>query len=320
MSETAISVENLYKAYGNREAVRGLTFQVNRGEFFGLLGPNGAGKTTTIAALAGLTEPTRGRVRVAGMEFPSRSGKIKGKMGLVPQDLAFYPALTASDNLTFFGRLYGLRGRFLQERVGVVLDAVRLGDYGNSTVSHFSNGMKRRLNIAIGLLHEPEIMILDEPTVGVDAQSRNAVFEALLSLNRSGVTMLYTTHYMEEAEKLCSRVAIMDQGRMIALDRPASLIRNFAQGLIHAEFHAPIHGSFLVEMERVGAASLVPGHENRLQLEVRDREAALKQLLEVAIREKQTLRTLDILEPNLETVFLHLTGRHLRDAPPAGAD
>jgi ABC-2 type transport system ATP-binding protein len=319
MSDAVLSVEDLFMAYGTKEAVRGLTFEVERGECFGLLGPNGAGKTTTIAALAGLAKPTRGRVRVDGRDISSHPAEIRSRMGLVPQDLALYQTLTAGDNLSFFGRLYGLRGRLLQQRSTEVLDAVRLGEYMDATVSGFSNGMKRRLNIAIGLLQEPEILILDEPTVGVDAQSRNAVFEALNHLTRSGVTILYTTHYMEEAERLCSRVAIMDHGRIIALDRPASLIRTFAQGVIHAEFEGPIPESLLKRLETVGEPRLVGGRANRLRLETADREEALKRVLEAAAVERLALRGLDILAPNLETVFLHLTGRRVRDAHPSDA-
>ena len=194
MNTPILVVKDLWKTYAAMDAVKGLTFEISSGEFFGLLGPNGAGKTTTIGMLSGLIEPTGGYVSVDGVDLFSRPMEAKARLGLVPQSFALYPSLSARDNLVFFGRIYGLRGKRLGERIACALDMVELTDRANQTVATFSNGMKRRLNIAAGLLHEPKILILDEPTVGVDPQSRNAILESIRSLNHSGVTVLYTTH------------------------------------------------------------------------------------------------------------------------------
>jgi ABC-2 type transport system ATP-binding protein len=313
MPESIVDVESLRKCYDETEAVRGITFQIFRGDFFGLLGPNGAGKTTTIGMLTGLVSPTGGRVLLGGVDLFSRPMEAKSKLGLVPQSFALYPTLCARDNLIFFGRIYGLKGRRLKERILRVLEIVGLKDRADQRVATFSNGMKRRLNIAVGLLHEPQIVILDEPTVGVDAQSRNAIFETLEHLNASGITMLYTTHYIEEAQRLCNRVAIMDEGKMIALDTPSSLIHNFGKGIIRLEFNASTDDTLLNQMERFGSVRVIDGQKRRVHLETDRTEQVLRELLDLMENRAGLLKTLDILEPNLETVFIHLTGRNLRD-------
>lgn len=313
MNKSIVFVEDLWKSYAETDAVRGLTFQISRGEFFGLLGPNGAGKTTTIGILSGLIEPSGGRVSIDGFDLFSSPMEAKARMGLVPQNFALYPTLPARDNLIFFGRIYGLKGKYLKERISHVLDIVELTDRAKQTVATFSNGMKRRLNIAAGLLHEPEILILDEPTIGVDTQSRNAILESIHSLNKSGITVLYTTHYIEEAQRLCSRVAIMDQGRVIALDTPPALIRNFGEGLIHVEFNAPLDDSLLGQLQRIGRVQIMDNLRTQIHLETKDGATALKEMIDLSGKLNLQLRRWDVLEPNLETVFLHLTGRHLRD-------
>jgi ABC-2 type transport system ATP-binding protein len=314
MKNTSIFiVEDLWKSYGETDAVRGLTFEISRGEFFGLLGPNGAGKTTTIGILSGLIEPTRGHISIDGFDLFSRPMEAKARLGLVPQSFALYPTLCARDNLVFFGRIYGLKGKRLRERMARVLEIVELTDRANQTVATFSNGMKRRLNIAAGLLHEPEILILDEPTVGVDAQSRNAILESLDSLNKSGVTVLYTTHYIEEAQRLCDRVAIMDQGKIIALDSPARLIQNLGKGIIRMEFNAGIDERLSVQMGRIGSVRVIDGQKRRIHIETDRADQASRELLELMKTQEGLLKTLDISEPNLETVFIHLTGKNLRD-------
>ena len=185
MNTSIFIVDDLWKSYAETDAVQGLSFEISRGEFFGLLGPNGAGKTTTIGLLSGLIEPTRGHISIDGFDLFSSPMEAKAKLGLVPQSFALYPTLCARDNLVFFGRIYGLKGKRLRERMARVLEIVELTDRANQTVATFSSGMKRRLNMAAGLLHEPEILILDEPTVGVDTQSRNAILESIYSLNKS---------------------------------------------------------------------------------------------------------------------------------------
>lgn len=313
MNPSVVFVEDLWKNYAETEAVRGLTFEISRGEFFGLLGPNGAGKTTTIGILSGLIKPSRGRISIDGFDLFSKPMEAKAKLGLVPQSFALYPTLNARDNLIFFGRMYGLKGKRLKERIASVLEIVELKDRVNQTVATFSNGMKRRLNIAVGLLHEPEILILDEPTVGVDTQSRNAILESLDALNKSGVTVLYTTHYIEEAQRLCDRVAIMDQGKMIALDSPSGLIRLFGKGIIRIEFNAGVDETLLRQMGDIGSVRIIDGQKRRVHLETDRTDHALRELLKLMEMQDGLLKTLDISEPNLETVFIHLTGRGLRD-------
>jgi len=232
---------------------------------------------------------------------------------LVPQSFALYPTLSARDNLVFFGRIYGLKGKHLRERIARVLEIVELTDRANQTVATFSNGMKRRLNIAAGLLHEPEILILDEPTVGVDTQSRNAILESIHSLNQFGVTVLYTTHYIEEAQRLCDRVAIIDQGKIIALDSPARLIQDLGKGIIRMEFNEGIDDKLLDQMKHIGLVIVVDDQKRRIHIETDHTEQASRELLELMKTKDGLLMTLDISEPNLETVFIHLTGRNLRD-------
>jgi len=313
MKTSILIVEDLWKSYAETLALQGLTFEISRGEFFGLLGPNGAGKTTTIGLLSGLIEPSRGHISIDGFDLFSRPMEAKARLGLVPQSFALYPTLCARDNLVFFGRIYGLKGKRLKERMARVLEIVELTDRANQTVATFSNGMKRRLNIAAGLLHEPEILILDEPTVGVDTQSRNAILESINSLNKSGVTVLYTTHYIEEAQRLCDRVAVIDQGKIIALDSPAHLIRDLGKGMIRMEFNTGIDDKLLDQMKRIGLVIVVDDQKRRIHIETDHTDQASRELLELMKTRDGLLKTLDISEPNLETVFIHLTGRNLRD-------
>ncbi|HSR10325.1 MAG TPA: ABC transporter ATP-binding protein, partial [Thermodesulfobacteriota bacterium] len=245
MSEPVIRVEDLSKKYNRSEAVRGVSFQVGEGEFFGLLGPNGAGKTTLIGILTGWIKPTTGRVEIFGRDLRFAPGEIKRKIGLVPQSAAFYPVLTARENLAFFGKLYGLRGASLEARVAHGLRSASLENRADDAAGTFSGGMKRRLNIAIGLVHEPALLILDEPTAGVDTSSRNRVLEMMRGLNREGVTIVLTTHRIEEAEDLCSRVAILDAGRIVALDAPRELIQASGTGVIRLELHAALDDGLL---------------------------------------------------------------------------
>jgi ABC-2 type transport system ATP-binding protein len=313
MKTSILIVEDLWKSYAQADAVRGLTFEISKGEFFGLLGPNGAGKTTTIGLLSGLIEPTRGHTSIAGVDLFSRPMEAKARIGLVPQSFALYPSLSARDNLIFFGRVYGLKGKRLKERMTRVLEIVELTDRANQTVATFSNGMKRRLNIAVGLLHEPEILILDEPTVGVDPQSRNAILESIHSLNQSGVTVLYTTHHIEEAQHLCDRVAIIDQGKIIALDSPARLIRDLGKANIHMELNIPIDQKVLGQLEHIGVVRVLDDQRRRIHVETNRMDEASREVLELMKTRDGLIKTLDISEPNLEAVFIHLTGRNLRD-------
>jgi ABC-2 type transport system ATP-binding protein len=223
----ALEADALIKRYKNSTipALDNFTLQVKQGEFFGLLGPNGAGKTTAISILSNLFSPDHGTVKVMGGDFKEYSTKIKKILGLVPQELALYDNLTARENLAFFGRLCGMKGKHLQNRVETSINFAGLAQRADRRVATYSGGMKRRLNLAAGLLHDPEILFLDEPTVGIDTQSRHMIHEQLLELNRAGMTILYTTHYMEEAQELCSRVGIMDGGKIIRTGKPDELLR-----------------------------------------------------------------------------------------------
>jgi ABC-2 type transport system ATP-binding protein len=310
-----VAVDGLVKTYGSLRALDGLSFSVACGEFFGILGPNGAGKTTTMGILSGLIKPDAGSFSIAGIECSGNNGNIKKKLGLVPQELAFYPTLSAVDNLSFFGQMYGLRGSLLKERIKNVLQIVQLEDRKVEPVIHFSNGMKRRLNLAIGLLHKPEILLLDEPTVGVDAQSRNAILESLQRLNMEGVTILYSTHYMEEAQRMCGNLAVFDHGRVIVRGSPHDLVQSLGEGLIRVKFLTPVQEGFLHELSSLNLAPLTSdeGLVVHIKLDSNTKESVIRLVFAGAETWKLNVLNLQVLEPNLESVFLNLTGRELRD-------
>jgi len=320
MKETILEARNLTKKYGDLTAVNALNLAIQEGEIFGLLGPNGAGKTTTISMITGLLKPTSGSIMVDGLDLHTHSNTVKAKLGLVPQELALYPTLSARDNLDFFGSIYGLKGKHLRERVDAMLAMVELTDRANEAVKNYSGGMKRRVNIAAGLMHQPEVLFLDEPTVGVDPQSRNAIFEAVEELNRSGMTVIYTTHYMEEAERLCHRVAIIDEGQIIALDTPQALINSLGGGILvlgleDLETDAGLGRVQTVidrvaEMPSVKATTRDDGH---LKVETHRFQETLMGILEITNQLDVRITTMEKWEPNLESVFLHLTGKKLRE-------
>jgi len=313
MAENIVEVSNLVKSYNGLTAVNGINFAIHRGEIFGLLGPNGAGKTTTISMLTCLLAPTSGTAGIDGHDIVSEAKTVKGIIGLVPQDLAVYPQLSARDNLLFFGRIYGLSGRNLGQRVDELLELVGLKERANNLVDTFSGGMKRRVNIAAGLLHEPLVLFLDEPTVGVDPQSRNFIFENIETLNRQGMTILYTTHYMEEAERLCHRVAIIDQGQIIAIDTPKALIDSLGGGIIRLGLPETIEETFIAKIKKLSGVKDISRQDNILSVQTYRSQEALMQIIQLLNTAGVTINTLEILEPNLESVFLHLTGRRLRD-------
>ncbi|MDP6508878.1 MAG: ABC transporter ATP-binding protein, partial [Chloroflexota bacterium] len=266
--ESVATVEGLVHSYGDLTAVDDLSFSIAKGEVFGLLGPNGAGKSTTISILSCVLERTGGRVEVLGGDAGPNNRSIKARVGLVPQDLALYEEISGLDNLKFFGRLYGLSGSRLGTAIESALETVGLSDRASDTVSEYSGGMKRRLNLAAGRLHDPEILILDEPTVGVDPQSRNHIFDNVERLNAGGTTVIYTTHYMEEAERLCDRVAIVDHGRLVALGTPRELIDALGGGVIQIgvpEDRRAAAEADLVALDRVTSAS--PGPDGTLDLQ-----------------------------------------------------
>jgi len=312
MCDNIVEVKGLTKQYDEVEAVRGISFAIRRGEIFGLLGPNGAGKTTTISMLSCLAEPTDGTAVVAGHDVVQDAGEVKKLIGLVPQELALYPTLSARDNLIYFGRIYGLRGSHLRQRVDEVLEMVGLTERAKGAVKTYSGGMKRRLNIAAGLLHRPQVLFLDEPTVGVDPQSRNAIFEHVERLNQEGMTILYTTHYMEEAERLCDRVAIIDEGNVVALDAPQKLIADLG-GIIHLGVENGAADGLLERLQALPEVRAASRTNGKFEVEVVQARQALVRLLDLFNKHDTEITALEVLEANLETVFLHLTGKRLRD-------
>jgi ABC-2 type transport system ATP-binding protein len=313
MTDLFVEVQNLSKNFGSFQVLQEVSFQISRGEFFGLLGPNGAGKTTTINLLSGLHQPTQGKIIMDGVDLSLHPRHYKIRLGLVPQDFAFYSSLSAADNLRFFGHLYGLWGRRLQQRVKAVLETVQLLEREKQVVATFSNGMKRRLNIAIALLHQPPLLILDEPTVGVDAHSRNAIFEAIQKLNQEGITIFFTTHIMEEAERFCHRVAIMDQGQIIALDTPQNLINQLSGGMARIVFDQTIDQEFQNRLALIGSFQLIRDREVSMALNGKKKVETLSFILELIQREHLQIKTLNLMDASLETVFLRLTGKQLRD-------
>jgi ABC-2 type transport system ATP-binding protein len=308
-----LEATGLRKSFGDLVAVNGVDVRIAPGETYGLLGPNGAGKTTTISMIAGLLERDAGLVTVDGQELTTRSVRAKAAIGLVPQELAIYPDLTGRENLEFFGRLYGLTGDTLSTRVAEVLDVIGLTDRAGDPVKEFSGGMQRRLNIGIGLLHRPTLLILDEPTVGVDPQSRNAILESVEQLAGAGMAVLYTTHYMEEAERLCDRVGIIDQGEIKAEGTRRELVARVGQRdhiSMAATGDLERAAAVAQRLDGVESASATDG---RVEVVAEDASVVLPSLLSEVTATGVQVRAVDVTEPNLEAVFLHLTGKALRE-------
>ena len=245
-------------------------------------------------------------------DLKSHTNEVKAKMGLVPQEMALYMTLSARQNLTFFGRIYGLKGKELRQRVDEVMEMIGLTERADAPVGDYSGGMKRRVNIGAGMLHKPELLFLDEPTVGVDPQSRNAIFESVEALNRAGTSVLYTTHYMEEAQRLCHRVAIVDDGKLIALDTPIALIRSLGGGVVVLGVAESAPEDLTERIAQVPAVKSVARSDGQLKIETRRLQQALMGALDLTNQLDVRITSLEILEPNLESVFLHLTGKKLR--------
>ncbi len=313
MPDTVLAADGLTKRFGDLEAVRGVSLSIARGETYGLLGPNGAGKTTTISMIAGLLEPDSGRVSVDGQTVTTRSTAPKANIGIVPQDLAIYPDLTARENLRFFGRLYKMDSKTLKARVDEVLEIIGLVDRADDRAKEFSGGMKRRLNIGIGLLHHPLLLILDEPTVGVDPQSRNAILESVEQLSTEGMAVLYTTHYMEEAERLCDRVAIIDEGTIQAEGTRRELVQLVGQlDRIRIQAAGPIQSGANALLGLSGLSG-VSNTDSGLELLAADAGSVLAAVMSTLAGADVAVSAVTIEEPDLEAVFLHLTGKALRD-------
>ena len=309
-----LAARDLRKRYGAIEAVQGVSFEIREGETYGLLGPNGAGKTTTISMVCGLLTRDGGEVTLDGAPIDVGAVAAKAGIGYVPQELAIYPDLTARENLEFFGRLYGLGGARLKSRVVEVLALIGLTERANDRTSKYSGGMQRRLNIGIGLLHGPRLLLLDEPTVGVDPQSRNAILESIAALGRHGMAILYTTHYMEEAERLCDRIGIIDGGLIRAEGTQRELVAMMGrQDQVRLTVTGNVAGAVAAVSALDGVASAA-AKDGELEILVEDASGVLPRLLDTVERAGATIRGVDVVQPDLEAVFLHLTGRALRDS------
>jgi ABC-2 type transport system ATP-binding protein len=308
-----LECRGLVKRYGERTVVDDVGFTIAAGETYGLLGPNGAGKTTTISMLCGLLRRDGGVVQVIGHDLDTEPRVVQGAIGYVPQHLAIYPDLSPVENLRFFGRLHGLGGRSLAARVDEVMETIGLTDRANDRAGDFSGGMKRRLNIGIGLLHEPSLLILDEPTVGVDPQSRDAILASVEQLGATGIGVLYTTHYMEEAERLCDRVGIVDHGKMVAEGTRRELVSLVGE---HDRVRLGLEDGVDAAADRLLALpevlSVVPA-DHSLDLGLADSHQALPSILAAAEKAGARVLSVEVVEPDLEDVFLHLTGRALRN-------
>ncbi len=310
---TVLQVSRLSKSFQQLQAVKEVSFSVQAGEAFGLLGPNGAGKSTTIGMITGLLRPDVGEVFVCGEKMALDAHRTKQYLGYVPQEVALYPDLTARENLMFWGRLYGLSGTHLQARVAAVLELVGLADRAGHRVATYSGGMKRRINIAAALLHEPRLLVMDEPTVGIDAQSRSHILETVKELNRQGLTIVYTSHYMEEVELLCDRVAIMDQGSIIALGTVAELRQIVGEESQITMQLQNWQADLADQLLALPTVTRVTAQGGGLAIASSNPSLALGSIASVFAEHDVIMRSVEITEPTLETVFLHLTGRALRD-------
>ena len=305
-------VTELHKKYGAFVAVDSVSFRIDDGEVYGLLGPNGAGKSSTIKVLSCLARPDGGHVQIDGLDIVAQQAQVKTRIGIVPQDIALYDDFSARENLHFFGRLYGMRGHDLRKRADELLEAVGLLERGKDHIGSFSGGMKRRINIAAGLMHRPKMLYLDEPTVGIDPQSRRLILDLVKRLNTEGLTVLFTTHYMEEAEELCHRIGIIDFGKIIA-EGTIPELRAVAGEVspIEIELRDVPSPQQLEALEHIVESMTTDG--SRLSLLCRDSKTALPAILQSLAQTGGRVHHLEMDEPDLESVFLKLTGRRLRD-------
>jgi ABC-2 type transport system ATP-binding protein len=323
--ELMIETHDLTKTYETADgeevqAVKGIDLEIRKGEIFSLLGPNGAGKTTTISMISGLVEPTRGDATIGGFSITKQPLEAKRLMGVVPQEIALYNTLTGRQNLEFFGKMYGLRGGLLRERVDEVLEFVGLTDRQKDKVENYSGGMKRRLNVGVGLLHKPELVYMDEPTVGIDPQSRRRILDTVMELrDERGMTVLYTTHLMEEAQELSDRVGIMDHGEIIALGTQDELIQSVGEEdtLILKVGGGEIDEGLPDKLQRdvpgVTQVLVEQGDEGQITISAKRGRKALPDVIQLTQAAGVEVQSVAVQEPDLEAVFLHLTGRALRD-------
>ncbi|AVM24731.1 ABC transporter ATP-binding protein [Bacillus pumilus] len=313
-----LNVHDIKKYYEDKQVLKGITFHLKKGESFGLLGPNGAGKSTLIGILTGLIHATSGTITIEGIDLKKETKKAQQMIGIVPQEIALYLHLTAKENLMFWGRMYGLKGKELKSRVQETLELIGLKDRANDQVKVFSGGMKRRVNIGCAILHQPKLLIMDEPTVGIDPQSRNHILETVKTLNGEGMTIIYTSHYMEEVEFLCERIAIMDHGSIIALGDQhelSELIGNQREIVLTIKYE---HGQNDIDRVRQFIHEVDPLKEivvqgNQMKIFDQHPQQLLSHLIQGVTALNIQIISAKIVEPNLENVFLYLTSKNLRD-------
>ena len=311
-----LQVSGLKKQFLNHEVVKGINLDIKKGEAYGLLGPNGAGKSTTISMICGLLKPTEGSIKIGEFDMIKQPKKAQQKLGIVPQEIALYMPMTAKENLMFWGRMYGLKGVPLKARVDEVLDIIGLFDRADDKVETFSGGMKRRVNIGAAILHQPELLIMDEPTVGIDPQSRNHILETVKTLNKEGMTIIYTSHYMEEVEYLCSRIGIMDHGQLLTegtLTELKQMLNDGNEIIIQLASRKITDEELILRLHTKMPQFSFTIVGDTLRTITPHSQVILTTLLNELTVMNLTVTSIEIKEANLENVFLHLTGRTLRD-------
>ncbi|AOH53179.1 antibiotic ABC transporter ATP-binding protein [Peribacillus muralis] len=310
-----LEVRGIKKSFGKKVVVGGVSFSVEKGESFGLLGPNGAGKSTTIAMLCGLLPYEEGEILIDGLSVKKSPRHVKKKIGIVPQEIALYHSMSAIDNLLFWGRMYGLTRAKAKKMAEVVLEIVGLKDRAKHKIETFSGGMKRRINIGAALMHEPELLIMDEPTVGIDPQSRNHILETVKKLNADGMTVIYTSHYMEEVEYICDRICIVDEGKIIALGRKEELFGSLKDGVVITLHVNSLEGNWVKDLEQIASVEKVIANAEKNSLEIVGNNHAniVSDIISCAVKANVKVSSFERKEPNLESLFLQLTGRSLRD-------
>jgi len=311
-AEDCVQFVDLARSFGEFEAVRGISMEIQAGETFGLLGPNGAGKTTTLSMLATLLPPTRGDVRVFGASVVGDAAEVRRRVGLAPQQISLYPTLTARENLDFFGKLHGVAADVRERRVGELLDLVGLTPRRDDLVRTYSGGMQRRLNLACSMIHEPRLLLLDEPTANVDPQSRENLFDVVRRIASQGTTVVYTTHYIEEAERLCDRIAILDKGRIAALGTLDELLGGAGMGEV-IEIRSAALASDSSSLEALAEVEKVERHGDVVRIYVKSAARALAIIAGALQQSGDEIESLEVYRASLERVFMHLTGKALRD-------